>query len=492
MEDVLGAVSSILTEYESQRTHQKIIKWLRSFANRVQVYGNVMDVLVQQHPEYVSLVWGAMKFLFTAVINHEKIATTLAKALTQLADTLPRVEVASILYPTERLKTAVVQLNIQILEFLSRAYTWYRENSFKRILHSITQPVELRYQDLLESMTTSSDVVRLVAECSQQVELRDVHHKINHMNTSFEEKLNEIERRLEVVSVDINSQLSATINTSTRLSDIQLSHILQSIFHPDMKDPMKALQNLRVGCLRGATNPFPLLSRNFLNSPKLRNWASSAKPDILIIKGNFRSRQALRTLCVDIIDQLNDAQILVLFAIKTNGDKWSQGGITTSSVLRYLLWQALSPRQPGHTEKSLSLRCAQFHGLTTETQYLEMLGSLLSTFDRPVYIILDLEILSRESLPSERFNWLTAFLSSFEKLSNKHPTTQVKVLLLSYKSEFPFVLRENESSRFLLRAKEDRSTAHQRNARRHVSNKQRHRLPILKGHGSNAGLGTLL
>lgn len=259
-----------------------------------------------------------------------------------------------------------------------------------------------------------------------------------------------------------------------------------------MKDPIKALQRLRASCLRGAANPFPLLSRNFLNSTKLRSWASSAKPDILIVKGNHRSRQALRTLCVDVIDQLNDAQIPVLFAIKTNGDKWSQGGINASSVLRYLVWQALSPHQPGHTEKSLSRRCAQFHDLTTETQYLEMLESVLSTFDRPVYIILDLEILSREPSSSSRFNWLTAFLSYFERLSTKHPTIQVKILLLSYKSEFPFMLRESESSRFLVRAKEDRSTARQRNARRHVSNKQRHRLPIRKGHGSDTRLGSPL
>ena len=31
---------------------------------RVQYYGNVMDVLVQHHPEYVSLAWGTMKFFF--------------------------------------------------------------------------------------------------------------------------------------------------------------------------------------------------------------------------------------------------------------------------------------------------------------------------------------------------------------------------------------------------------------------------------------------
>lgn len=33
-------------------------------SKRVSYYGKVMDVLVQQHPEYVSLAWGTMKLVF--------------------------------------------------------------------------------------------------------------------------------------------------------------------------------------------------------------------------------------------------------------------------------------------------------------------------------------------------------------------------------------------------------------------------------------------
>lgn len=36
-----------------------------SVASRLMVhYSNVLDVLVQHHPEYVSLAWGALKFVF--------------------------------------------------------------------------------------------------------------------------------------------------------------------------------------------------------------------------------------------------------------------------------------------------------------------------------------------------------------------------------------------------------------------------------------------
>lgn len=35
-----------------------------AFSKRVHYYGKVMDVMVQQHPEYASLAWGAMKIVF--------------------------------------------------------------------------------------------------------------------------------------------------------------------------------------------------------------------------------------------------------------------------------------------------------------------------------------------------------------------------------------------------------------------------------------------
>lgn len=49
--------------YESKPT-SKARKWLAIFSSKVAFYGAVLDVLSQHHPEYVSLAWGAMKFLF--------------------------------------------------------------------------------------------------------------------------------------------------------------------------------------------------------------------------------------------------------------------------------------------------------------------------------------------------------------------------------------------------------------------------------------------
>jgi hypothetical protein len=63
MTDVLDVIVQSKLKYDSRPT-SKARKWLAIFSEKVIYYGTVLDVLVQQYPEYVSLAWGTMKFLF--------------------------------------------------------------------------------------------------------------------------------------------------------------------------------------------------------------------------------------------------------------------------------------------------------------------------------------------------------------------------------------------------------------------------------------------
>lgn len=63
LEEVQEIVAESMAKYESDRKHWKAKRWLQSVAGKLEYYQNVMDMLVQHHPEYVALAWGAMKFL---------------------------------------------------------------------------------------------------------------------------------------------------------------------------------------------------------------------------------------------------------------------------------------------------------------------------------------------------------------------------------------------------------------------------------------------
>lgn len=64
LEDLLDAVQQAQQKYAQSQSESTIRQKIEKFAEGVYHYSNIMDVMVQHHPEYVSLAWGAMKFLF--------------------------------------------------------------------------------------------------------------------------------------------------------------------------------------------------------------------------------------------------------------------------------------------------------------------------------------------------------------------------------------------------------------------------------------------
>jgi hypothetical protein len=73
IEDVQQAVADSLAKYEAKSESSKTRKWLQNASEMICHYGTILDVFVQHHPEYVSLVWGIMKVLFMVSIpSHDR------------------------------------------------------------------------------------------------------------------------------------------------------------------------------------------------------------------------------------------------------------------------------------------------------------------------------------------------------------------------------------------------------------------------------------
>lgn len=61
--DVQKAVLDAKASYEGSK-QTKVRIWLGKHSSRMMPYGTVLDMLAQHHSEYVSLAWGAIKFIF--------------------------------------------------------------------------------------------------------------------------------------------------------------------------------------------------------------------------------------------------------------------------------------------------------------------------------------------------------------------------------------------------------------------------------------------
>lgn len=63
MHDVLDVVQKA-ARHHRDHGQSRVREYLSAFSHCVMHYGSVLDVLVQHHPEYTSLAWGAMKIVF--------------------------------------------------------------------------------------------------------------------------------------------------------------------------------------------------------------------------------------------------------------------------------------------------------------------------------------------------------------------------------------------------------------------------------------------
>ncbi|KAI1198722.1 hypothetical protein F5X97DRAFT_342416 [Nemania serpens] len=469
IESMQQVVAASLKQYASEHQSKKTIKWLLKLSETIVHYGEVLDVFVQHHPEYVALVWGTMKLLFTSVVNHEATFRLLTKTTAQIALRLPRMTALSQMYRTAHMQQAIEKLYSFILEFLLMAHGWCGESRLRQIYHSLTRPHELRYGDLLGSITDCSKNILELATLGSQAEIRVIRKfhdsKLDEIIATLNasEKLRDQEmRRLAQLVVrletsgkqqdkkleqiilflqtsgatldDIIAKIeafralstSAQLNTNQQLSDIQLSQAL-STFSLTFENPENCYRHYAIMRRRRVAGLGNQRSTNeFWLSPRLRRLSNSQCCDLVIIKGTFAVRQVLQDFGVDVISSLMASSTPVIWGFPTSEKNRRTSMLTATELIQSLTYQVLRFRGSVGTEKQLGLRYKQFHTSTTTQEWLELLKQVIISLEtRSLYLVVD--------------------LASYLTLLNEVSKPIVKTVLLAYQAHHYNTLPANST-----------------------------------------------
>ncbi|KAK3681335.1 hypothetical protein B0T22DRAFT_523487 [Podospora appendiculata] len=388
------------------------------------------------------------------VINHEETTKLLAKSLAQIAECIGGLHLTSNLYLTPQMTVVVEEMYSHILKFLMRAHKWYSEGRVSHIIHSITQPVQLRYKDLLQDIKDASKKLDRIAKGAGQAELRGMHLQLDDYTTNARETRTEIaliaskvevsQAKIEELMVKISAlhaiHSKALLNTDQRLSDIQLSNILTHLSNLPLDDPIKIYQQHLFFKKRRAAGLASTATINaFWLSPKLKTWSSSPKSTLAVIKGGFSSRKVVQDFCVEAIEQLQNTDIPVLWALnRTNSINSSNNPFSTIDLLKYLTLQALQHNKDPGTEKTMAWRCAQFHRATTPQEWFDLFQAVVSSFGRQVYLVVDLETVDVALRTHDGFNLVSAMMNAVASASE---STMQKVLVAMIQGEGPHAVQ---------------------------------------------------
>jgi hypothetical protein len=368
----------------------------------------------------------------------------LSKALSDVAHTLPQVELSAVLYRTEMMKRAVGDLYAKLLRFFMRAYEWCHESSVRHFLRSLTQPPELRYQDLLQDISKSSRQIYQLAESISRIELREIHHLASQVDQRFlgmDTKVDNITSLVTNLRSDIIARLisveslisSSHLDTNRRLDDIQLQQSISALSDSNLGDPLQALrfnQWLQRNRGKGAA-PLMMTINKFWHSPKLQSWTSASESSVAAVTGDLRAQAAMRNFALTVIEDLQSNNVCTLWALQPPGVSAKASGISVVDLLKHLVAQALRFQQERATERDMAHNYAHMRSLATEKEWFQLLGSTLAQTGCQVYIVIDLFILDRRLLPSAGVSWFDEFGQLFAQLRGTVPNFQAKVLLLS-------------------------------------------------------------
>lgn len=126
-------------------------------------YLKVLDVIVNQSPEYDCLAWGAIRLLLVARTNHSKLKDAVEHSLIQFGQDFGSVNQLMSSHPTKRMVEAVSAAYVCLSKFLAKAVAYYKESKLKTALKAFAFPWETKFQLLVDKIEAAFRRIREIA-----------------------------------------------------------------------------------------------------------------------------------------------------------------------------------------------------------------------------------------------------------------------------------------------------------------------------------------
>ncbi|GAB1312744.1 Nacht domain protein [Madurella fahalii] len=416
--------------------------WIRGLSRRILYYGQVLDVLSQHHPEYVSLVWGAVKFILMGIINHENLISQFSKALSWIAQALPRCELSAELYQTDEMKSAVASLYAHILLFLQQAIKWYNVGPAGRALTALFKPFELSYKETVDQIMLCAKTIDDISNLASKVDIRDI--KILLQEES--RRLAEHERKLHEMQVKFSlahEELTAAVGAILRI--VSCDNAKLGEIHSNVKDMMPRVIDMHFDQILGVLKPkrspedalrkhkslikrsSPWRSQNQDTVRILRSvgeWVLAPQSSSLILQTQPRAHTRVKEIATELIGQLCSKKVIwYLPSISIE----EQSTVSTTEVLRSLVFQSLKQVPELVASQPNNFTTAKLHASHSEAEWLNLLCCTLRHL-KTRFLVVDAEDVLKDAEQAEQL------VGVFRELMDRFQDTEtaIKLLVVNY------------------------------------------------------------
>ncbi|THY57662.1 hypothetical protein D6C97_04664 [Aureobasidium pullulans] len=467
MEDLLAVIGNTRAQYTLKSSKwSKISRWLDLASSRVVYYSGVLDALAQHHPEYVSLAWGAIKFVLMGVVNHSELLTKFATAFSEIGEALNSALCSARLYGTADMQTHISELYLQIMRFLEKAVKWYSQNTFERVLSSMGRPWALSWKENVDSIHASVARVKDRSQTAMYAELRDTHISVQNTERYVQKSGLSIQDIHQIVTshggkIDLLSDAMRDVPDLIRqvLSEAMVTHALATRISQDTSNVKLGVQDLQVSSILTGLAPGVdlaqvlvdvqiLIRRNRFPQSLLRNdgglrrsvahWAQDQKSSLLVLQAKFADQMMMKTIMLDLIEAPHRPFCSLIFALpKVMGEGSSKiCSESLESWTRSLVYQALKTNSDFLVNQPGGLQSAKYHSAHSPEEWMHLLGQILSSIPMTCLILDTSALYEQYKDKSETFSRI---IELFRKLVDDVQSTGkvLKVVLATYDATLP-------------------------------------------------------
>ncbi|RYO32752.1 hypothetical protein AA0111_g4532 [Alternaria arborescens] len=409
VKDVFSVVETAKKEYEDrsrEHKHTGMKQSLERLSSRIMYYGKVMDTLAQHHPEYVALVWGAMKLVLTGVINRATLFEKLSQALIDIANVLPRMNLSAELYQTKNMEAALSRLFTYIILFLRLCVRWYKKSPLGRMCSAIKTPFELGYQDLVEHIRECSKAVDDLANAGARVEIRDVrtltelqHAQIRELDLKLLKVLEEQENfKAQVVQLlqvatshkSVTERIGVDVCSISRtVYRIEFNGVMQ-FFEPKVL-PETALLKVQSFMRRDLTPSLPGPNEQKVRK-KILGWALGRGSSLLVVQVGLRAQKQAKELATNVINSLKLGSQCVFWNLPLTSNPSDPH--TMAEMFRSIIFQALQHSGDLFNSFSEQLNLSKINATHTEGEWVDLICLLFSKIST-AFIVIETEALQK-------------------------------------------------------------------------------------------------
>ena len=136
---------------------------LSKFGTVALEYSKMLEVVVQQSPEYANLAWGIVRLLLVGYTSHKKLKNLIEQRIISFGESLGFINEVMLRMPSPKMVAAITEMYTAFKIFLAKAVKYFKESKALRVVKAFTFP-EIRFEQHCQRIDKSLNRIHEVAK----------------------------------------------------------------------------------------------------------------------------------------------------------------------------------------------------------------------------------------------------------------------------------------------------------------------------------------